>query len=183
MNTNENLYPSSANELIKNFSDMILNFGKKEKNWDSSKKSYEEKIEDLLKKKKTQEEINTDLLKIVKLLEYELYRLKESKKSNKKKNEIIFKDSQYKNIMKDDIISYIDNFNSSNKSSFKNILKNLGINERLANNLFIDFDLNKPELETLIKKDIEKKFIDSDDILSNNNIKSVPNENNNFKFT
>ena len=31
MNTNENLYPSSANELIKNFSDMILNFGKKEK--------------------------------------------------------------------------------------------------------------------------------------------------------
>ena len=183
MNTNENLYPSSANELIKNFSDMILNFGKKEKNWESSKKSYEEKIEDLLKKKKTQEDINTDLLKIVKLLEYELYRLKESKKSNKKKNEIIFKDSQYKNIMKDDIISYIDNFNSSNKSSFKNILKNLGINERLANNLFIDFDLNKPELETLIKKDIEKKFIDSDDILSNNNIKSVPNENNNFKFT
>ena len=183
MNTNENLYPSSANELIKNFSDMILNFGKKEKNWESSKKSYEEKIEDLLKKKKTQEEINTDLLKIVKLLEYELYRLKESKKSNKKKNEIIFKDSQYKNIMKDDIISYIDNFNSSNKSSFKNILKNLGINERLANNLFIDFDLNKPELETLIKKDIEKKFIDSDDILSNKNIKSVPNENNNFKFT
>ena len=183
MNTNENLYPSSANELIKNFSDMILNFGKKEKNWESSKKSYEEKIEDLLKKKKTQEDINTDLLKIVKLLEYELYRLKESKKSNKKKNEIIFKDSQYKNIMKDDIISYIDNFNSSNKSSFKNILKNLGINERLANNLFIDFDLNKPELETLIKKDIEKKFIDSDDILSNKYIKSVPNENNNFKFT
>ena len=183
MNTNENLYPSSANELIKNFSDMILNFGKKEKNWESSKKSYEEKIEDLLKKKKTQEDINTDLLKIVKLLEYELYRLKESKKSNKKKNEIIFKDSQYKNIMKDDIISYIDNFNSSNKSSFKNILKNLGINERLANNLFIDFDLNKPELETLIKKDIEKKFIDSDDILSNKNIKSMPNENNNFKFT
>ena len=183
MNTNENLYPSSANELIKNFSDMILNFGKKEKNWESSKKSYEEKIEDLLKKKKTQEDINTDLLKIVKLLEYELYRLKESKKSNKKKNEIIFKDSQYKNIMKDDIISYIDNFNSSNKSSFKNILKNLGINERLANNLFIDIDLNKPELETLIKKDIEKKFIDSDDILSNKNIKSVPNENNNFKFT
>ena len=183
MNTNENLYPSSANELIKNFSDMILNFGKKEKNWESSKKSYEEKIEDLLKKKKTQEDINTDLLKIVKLLEYELYRLKESKKSNKKKNEIIFKDSQYKNIMKDDIISYIDNFNSSNKSSFKNILKNLGINERLANNLFIDFDLNKPELETLIKKDIEKKFIDSDDILSNKNIKSVSNENNNFKFT
>lgn len=183
MNTNENLYPSSANELIKNFSDMISNFGKKEKNWESSKKSYEEKIEDLLKKKKTQEDINTDLLKIVKLLEYELYRLKESKKSNKKKNEIIFKDSQYKNIMKDDIISYIDNFNSSNKSSFKNILKNLGINERLANNLFIDFDLNKPELETLIKKDIEKKFIDSDDILSNKNIKSVPNENNNFKFT
>lgn len=70
---------------------MILNFGKKEKNWESSKKSYEEKIEDLLKKKKTQEDINTDLLKIVKLLEYELYRLKESKKVTKKRMKLYLK--------------------------------------------------------------------------------------------
>ena len=81
MNTNENLYPSSANELIKNFSEMITNFGKREKDWETSKNSYEKKIEDLLKKKKAQANLNTDLLKRVKLLEYELYRLKESKKN------------------------------------------------------------------------------------------------------
>ena len=183
MNTNENLYPSSANELIKNFSEMITNFGKREKDWETSKNSYEKKIEDLLKKKKAQENLNTDLLKRVKLLEYELYRLKESKKNKKMKNEIIFKDTQYKNIIKDDIISYIDNFNSSSKTSFKNILKNIGINERLANNLFIDFELNKPELESLIKKKLEKKFLDNDDILSNTNIKVDSNETINFKFT
>ena len=183
MNTNENLYPSSANELIKNFSEMITNFGKREKDWETSKNSYEKKIEDLLKKKKAQENLNTDLLKRVKLLEYELYRLKESKKNKKMKNEIIFKDTQYKNIIKDDIISYIDNFNSSSKTSFKNILKNIGINERLANNLFIDFELNKPELESLIKKDLEQKFLDNDDTLSNTNIKIDSNETINFKFT
>ena len=182
MNTNENLYSSSTNELIKNFSYMIINFDKREKNWENSKISYEKKIEDLLMKKKNQENINTDLLKKVKLLEYELYRLKESKKNKKSKNEIIFKDSQYKNIIKDDILSYIDNFDTSNKSSFKNILKNLGINERLANNLFIDFELNKPELETLIKKDLEQKFIENDDILSNFNKKYDSNENLSFKF-
>ena len=83
MNTNENLYPSSSNELIKNFSEMITNFGKREQNWETLKKSYEEKIKELLKKKSIQENINTDLLKRVKLLEYELYRLKESKKNKK----------------------------------------------------------------------------------------------------
>ena len=183
MNTNENLYPSSSNELIKNFSEMITNFGKREQNWETLKKSYEDKIKELLKKKYIQENINTDLLKRVKLLEYEIYRLKESKKNQKIKNETIFKDSQYKNIIKEDILSYIDNFNSSSKSSFKNILKNIGINEKLANNLFIDFELNKPELETLIKKDIEQKFLDKDDIISNMNIKFDSNEIGNFKFT
>ena len=184
MNTNENLYSSSANELIKNFSDMITNFGKREKEWETSKLNYENKIEDLLIKKKIQENINTDLLKRIKLLEYELYRLKESNKNKKIKKDVLFKDSQYKNIIKDDIISYIDNFNSSSKTSFKNILKNIGINERLANNLFIDFELNKPELETLIKKDIEQKFLDNDDeIISNLNKKIDSKMNSNFKFT
>ena len=85
MNTNENLYPSSSNELIKNFSEMITNFGKREQNWETLKKSYEDKIKELLKKKNIQENINTDLLKRVKLLEYEIYRLKESKKKSKNK--------------------------------------------------------------------------------------------------
>ena len=140
------------------------------------------KIYDLSKKIKIHENINTDLLKRVKMLEYEIQRHKESKKNKTNKNDIIFKDSQYKNIIKDDDLSYIDDFSSSNKSSIINILKNIGINERLANNLFIDFELNKPELETLIKKDIEQKFLENDNF-NNINIKEDPKEKKNISFT
>jgi WD40 repeat protein len=182
MNTNDNLYPTSANELIRNFSDMVRNFEKREQNWKSSKEEYDKKIYDLTKKIKIHENINTDLLKRVKMLEYELQRHKESKKNKINKNEIIFKDPQYKNIIKDDDLSYMDDFGSSNKSSIINILKNIGINERLANNLFIDFELNKPELETLIKKDIEQKFLENDNY-TNINIKDDKKEKKNLSFT
>ena len=182
MNTNDNLFPTAANELIKDFSDMVKNFGKREENWKESKVIYEKKILDLVKKKKIYENINTDLLKVIKMLEYEIQREKECKK-NKNENEIIFKDSQYKNIIKDDDFSYLNEFSSSNKSSIMNILKNIGINERLANNLFIDFELNKQELETLIKKDIEQKFLENDDSFQNINIKEDQKEKQNFTLT
>ena len=117
------------------------------------------------------------------MLEYEIQREKESKKAKINKKEILFKDSQYKNIIKDDDFSYIDDFNSTNKSSIINILKNIGINERLANNLFIDFELNKPELETLIKKDIEQKFLENDIVYNNINIKDDQKGKKNLSFT
>ena len=183
MNTNDNLYPTNANELIKNFSDMVLNFDKRKEEWKKSKEINDKKIYDLSKKIKIHENINSDLLKRIKLLEYEIQREKESKKNKNNKNEILFKDSQYKNIIKDDDFSYIDDFSFSNKSSIINILKNIGINERLANNLFIDFELNKPELETLIKKDIEQKFLENDIINNNINIKEDPKEKQNLSFT
>ena len=136
-----------------------------------------------MKKRKIYENINTDLLKVIKMLEYELQREKDVKKNKiENENEIIFKDSQYKNLIKDDDFSYLNEFSSSNKSSIMKILKNLGINERLANNLFIDFDLNKPELETLIKKDIEQKFLEND-TFQNITIKEDPKEKRNFTLT
>jgi len=180
MNTNDNLYPSNSNELIKNFSDMVLNFEKRQLDWQKSKEEYEKKIFELSKKIKTHENINTDLLKRVKMLEYEIQRQKELKKNGNNKNELLFKDTQYKNIIKDDDLSLIDDFGSSSQSSIINILKNIGINERLANNLFIDFELNKPELEALIKKDIEQKFLEND--INNINIKEDPKEKKNLSF-
>ena len=178
MNTNVNLYHTNENELIKNFSDMVQNFDKRKNNWKESKEIYEKKINDLLTKIKINEKINIDLIKRVKMLEYEIQCEKELKKNKLNKNEMIFKDSQYKNLIKENDFSYLDD--SSNKSSIINILKNIGINERTANNLFIDFELNKPELETLIKKDIEKKFCDNDDFI--NNIKEESKEKNFLKF-
>ena len=182
MNTNVNLYHTNENELIKDFTNMVKNVDKREQNWKESKEIFEKKIFELSKKIKIHETINTDLLKRIKMLEYEIQREKDSKKNETNKNEIIFKDAQYKNILKDDDLSYLDEFSSSNKSSIMNILKNIGINERLANNLFIDFELNKPELETLIKKDIEKKFLDTD-IINNINIKDDSKEKANLSFT
>ena len=174
MNTNVNLYHTNENELIKNFSDMVQNFDKRKNSWKESKENYEKKICDLLIKIKIHENINTDLIKRVKMLEYEIQREKDLKKNKSNKNEMIFKDPQYKNIIKENDLSFLDD--SSNKSSIIKILKNIGINERMANNLFIDFELNKPELETLIKKDIEKKFCDYDDDDIINNIKKNTNE-------
>ena len=182
MNTNVILYHTNENELIKDFTNMIKNEDKREKKWKESKEIYEKIIFDLSKKIQIHENINTDLIKRIKMLEYEIQREKDSKKKETNKNEIIFKDTQYKNILKDDDLSYLDDFNSSNKSSIINILKNIGINERLANNLFIDFELNKPELETLIKKDIEKKFLDTD-IINNINLKEDSKEKINLSFT
>lgn len=181
MNTNDNLYPSNSNELIKNFSDMVINFEKRQLDWKKSKEEYEKKIFELSKKIKTHENINTDLLKRVKMLEYEIQRQKECKKNGNNKNDLLFKDTQYKNIIKEDDLSLIDDFGSSNQSSIINILKNIGINERLANNLFIDFELNKPELEALIKKDIEQKFLEND--INSINIKDDPKEKKNLSFT
>ena len=180
MNTNDNLYPSNSNELIKNFSDMVINFDKRQLDWKKSKEEYEKKIFELSKKIKAHENINTDLLKRVKMLEYEIQRQKELKKNGNNKNELLFKDTQYKNIIKDEDLSLIDDFGPSNQSSIINILKNIGINERLANNLFIDFELNKPELEALIKKDIEQKFLEND--INSINIKEDPKEKKNLSF-
>ena len=51
MNTNDNLFPTAANELIKDFSDMVKNFGKREENWKESKVIYEKKNFRFSKKK------------------------------------------------------------------------------------------------------------------------------------
>ena len=37
------------------------------------------------------------------------------------------------------------------------MLNDIGINENLANNLFLDLELNKPELERLIKTNMDDK--------------------------
>ena len=178
MNTNDNLYPSTSGELIKNFSDMIKNFSNREEKWKQYKEEYESKISELSCQLDANYTINSDLLKKIKMLEYEIIRQRESKRSETNKDEILYKDSRYKNIIKEDEFNLLDDKNLS----LLNMLKNIGINERLANNLFIDFDLNKPELENMIKKDIEQKFLESDNTNTLNKNKKLDNTNNNIKL-
>ena len=160
---------------------MVRNFAMKETEWQISKENYEKKIAQLEGELRAHENINIDLLKRIRMLEYEL--AKERKDKNIEgnnltgNNEDMFKDLQYPNLIKEEDLKFLEE--SANRPSLLSILQSIGIDENLANNLFTDFELNKNELEAMIKKDIEEKLLKSDNSNNiNNNINIVQNNNN-----
>ena len=176
MNSLDNSNPTNVNDIIKNFSNMIRNFAMKETEWQISKENYEKKIAQLEGELRAHENINIDLLKRIRMLEYEL--AKERKDKNIEgtnltgNNEDLFKDLQYPNLIKEEDLKFLEE--SANRPSLLSILQSIGIDENLANNLFTDFELNKNELEAMIKKDIEEKLIKSENNNNiNNNINAV----------
>lgn len=181
MNNNDNLYPTNVNEIIRSFSNMIRGFSQKETEWQISKENYDKKISELEGELKAHENINIDLLKRIRMLEYELARERGEKNINKEPNQNeLFKDLNYPNLLKEDDLKFLEE--NSKGPSLLNVLSTIGINERLASNLFTDFELNRTELENLIKKDLEMKLkkIDNDNNILNNNeqINIVPNPQN-----
>ena len=184
MNSLDNSNPTNVNDIIKNFSNMIRNFAMKETEWQISKENYEKKIAQLEGELRAHENINIDLLKRIRMLEYEL--AKERKDKNIEgtnltgNNEDLFKDLQYPNLIKEEDLKFLEE--SANRPSLLSILQSIGIDENLANNLFTDFELNKNELEAMIKKDIEEKLIKSENNNNiNNNINAVQINNNKNK--
>ena len=177
MNSNDNINPTNVNDIIKNFSNMVRNFAMKETEWQISKENYEKKIAQLEGELKAHENINIDLLKRIRMLEYELAKERKDKgaegNSYSGNNEDLFKDLQYPNLIKEEDLKFLEE--SANRPSLLSILQSIGIDENLANNLFTDFELNKNELEAMIKKDIEEKLLQSD-----NNINIIQNNNNNI---
>ena len=177
MNSNDNINPTNVNDIIKNFSNMVRNFAMKETEWQISKENYEKKIAQLEGELKAHENINIDLLKRIRMLEYELAKERKDKgaegSSYSGNNEDLFKDLQYPNLIKEEDLKFLEE--SANRPSLLSILQSIGIDENLANNLFTDFELNKNELEAMIKKDIEEKLLQSD-----NNINIIQNNNNNI---
>ena len=174
MNSNDNSNPENINDIIKNFSNMIRNFSMKETEWQMSKENYEKKIAQLEGELRAHENINIDLLKRIRMLEYEL--AKERKDKNFEGNkEDLFKDLKYPNLIKEEDLQFLEE--STNSPSLLSILKNIGIDENLANNLFTDFELNKNELEAMIKKDIEDKFTKFENINNSNLEKNNNNQN------
>ena len=175
MNSNDNINPTNVNDIIKNFSNMVRNFAMKETEWQISKENYEKKIAQLEGELKAHENINIDLLKRIRMLEYELAKERKDKRSEGNSysgnNEDLFKDLQYPNLIKEEDLKFLEE--SANRPSLLSILQSIGIDENLANNLFTDFELNKNELEAMIKKDIEEKLLQSD-----NNINITQNSNN-----
>ena len=191
MNSKDNnspLNPTNVNDIIKNFSNMVRNFAMKETEWQITKENYEKKIAQLEGELKAHENINIDLLKRIRMLEYELAKERKEKSGggnnsyseNNNNNEDIFKDLQYPNLIKEEDLKFLEE--SANRPSLLSILQSIGIDENLANNLFTDFELNKNELEAMIKKDIEEKLMQSDNnnFSKNNNIITQNNKGNNI---
>ena len=181
MNSLDNSNPTNVNDIIKNFSNMVRNFAMKETEWQISKENYEKKIAQLEGELRAHENINIDLLKRIRMLEYELAKERKDNnvegKSLQGNNEDIYKDLQYPNLIKEEDLKFLEE--SANRPSLLSILQSIGIDENLANNLFTDFELNKNELEAMIKKDIEEKLLKSEiNNNVNNNINSVQNNNN-----
>ena len=178
MNSTDNSNPTNVNDIIKNFSNMVRNFAMKETEWQIAKENYEKKIAELEGELKAHENINIDLLKRIRMLEYELAKERKDKNiegnSYSGNNEDLFKDLQYPNLIKEEDLKFLEE--SANKPSLLSILQSIGIDENLANNLFTDFELNKNELEAMIKKDIEEKLLKSES--NNNNPNMVQNNNN-----
>ena len=181
MNSLDNSNPTNVNDIIKNFSNMVRNFAMKETEWQISKENYEKKIAQLEGELRAHENINIDLLKRIRMLEYEL--AKERKEKNIEgsslsgNNEDLYKDLQYPNLIKEEDLKFLEE--SANRPSLLSVLQSIGIDENLANNLFTDFELNKNELEAMIKKDIEEKLLKSENNNNINNINPVQNNNNN----
>ena len=184
MNSQDTSNPMNVTEIIKNFSNMVRSFSIKETEWQIAKENYEKKISELEGELRAHENINIDLLKRIRMLEYELAKERKEKNNDinnsSKNNEDLFKDLQYPNLIKEEDLKFLED--SANRPSLLSILQSIGIEENLANNLFTDFELNKNELEAAIKKDIEEKLLKSENNINNNinnNNQNIIKSNNN----
>ena len=180
MNSLDNSSPTNVNDIIKNFSNMVRNFAMKETEWQISKENYEKKIAQFEGELRAHENINIDLLKRIRMLEYELAKERKDKNIDINSNDDLYKDLQYPNLIKEEDLKFLEE--TANKPSLLSILQSIGIDENLANNLFTDFELNKNELEAMIKKDIEEKLMKSENNNANNNANEIQNENKNNKY-
>ena len=180
MNSLDNSNPTNVNDIIKNFSNMVRSFAMKETEWQISKENYEKKIAQLEGELRAHENINIDLLKRIRMLEYELAKERKDKNIEINSNEDLYKDLQYPNLIKEEDLKFLEE--TANKPSLLSILQSIGIDENLANNLFTDFELNKNELEAMIKKDIEEKLLKSENNNANNNLNEIQNDSKNNKY-
>ena len=106
--------------------------------------------------------INIDLIRRIKMLEYGLNQ--ERTKTNKiglitnnleiKQNNFLEMDDK-RDLLKEDDIKRLKE--KSVRPSLIKMLNDLGINENFANELFNDLEINKPDLDRMIKLNIEEK--------------------------
>lgn len=171
MNHEEKLVPTNISEIIEKMNENLRSFAIRETEWIIQKNAYESRIAELEGEVQAHEQINIDLMKRIKMLEYSLIqersnnsksdsniKNKETNNSNNERNKIITENKNYFddiNLMSEEELNKIKE--GATRPSLLAMLNELGINENFANELFTDLELNKAELERIIKKDIEER--------------------------
>lgn len=161
MNSDEKLTPTNIAEILEKTNENLRFFAIRETEWIIQKNAFETKIAELEGELAAHEQINIDLMKRIKMLEYALIqeRNKNSGMSSSgtsyivpgnqeplpEKKELMSEEELYK--LKEKAI----------KPSLLTMLNEIGINESFASDLFTNLELNKAELEMLIKRDMEER--------------------------
>ena len=82
MINNDNLMPTNVSNIISDFSKLVRNFSMKETSWHIQKEEYEKRISELEGEVKAHENINIDLLKRIRMLEYALSQERQKNNTN-----------------------------------------------------------------------------------------------------
>jgi hypothetical protein len=158
----ENISQTNVSSIMEYLNDSLRKVALKETEWLIQKNGYESKIIDLEAQVKAHENINIDLIRRIKMLEYGLNQ--ERTKTNKiglitnnleiKQNNFLEMDDK-RDLLKEEDIKRLKE--KSVRPSLIKMLNDLGINENFANELFNDLEINKPDLDRIIKLNIEEK--------------------------
>ena len=157
----ENISQTNVASIMEYLNDSLRKVALKETEWLIQKNGYESKIIDLEAQVKAHENINIDLIRRIKMLEYGLNQ--ERTKTNKiglitnnleiKQNNFLEMDDK-RDLLKEDDIKRLKE--KSVRPSLIKMLNDLGINENFANELFNDLEINKPDLDRMIKLNNEE---------------------------
>ena len=150
--------------VMEYLNDSLRKVALKETEWLIQKNNYENRVTELEAQLKASENINYDMLKRIKMLEYALCteRNKVLRLGGQIENDIKFSNSVISNemeekrelIKEEDLKKLKD---SSTRPSLMKMLNDLVINETFANELFNDLEINNTEFEKQIKTNIEAK--------------------------
>lgn len=154
MNYDEKLAPTNIAEILEKTNENLRSFAIRETEWIIQKNAYETKLAEYEGEISAHEQINIDLMKRIKMLEYALQQERSIKPASNTYSDNLEKEKLEKlekfELMPDDEIQNLKD--KSIRPSLLSMLNEIGINENFANELFTDLELNKAELERLIKK-------------------------------
>lgn len=150
--------------IMEYLNDTLRKLALKETEWLLLKTNYENKIVELEARVKAHENINIDLIRRIKMLEHALSQERNKNQKNLNINNDFrpvsyFEAEDKRELLKEEDLKRLKE--KSVRPSLIKMLGELGINENFANELFTDLEINKPDLDRMIKNNIDEKWIAS----------------------